>query len=224
MIRLLRSSYIPSHGVFVSVLALWMSLAVPAAMSATAPSSAIWSIQLHGGMFAPTEASATGPMAGMRYCKHYSPYLQGGLLTGWTLMSRSLEQPADSPPSFGPQVELARVDAHLVPVMGFLQVNLTEKSWLVPFLGIGAGYEWLILDARDHRTGVRAQRTYANVAWETYGGIGLRLRSGVRLNGEVYYNGGSLERDVTDASGRPFFEAIHVNGVGARVGLDLEFE
>jgi hypothetical protein len=209
----------------VLVLALWMSLAgrVPAAMSA-APSSNLWSIQLHGGMFAPNDVRTTSPMVGMRYCKHYSPHLQGGLLTGWTLMSKSLEQPFDGSPSFEPHVEVARADAHLVPVMGFIQVNLTERSWLVPFVGIGAGYEWLILDAQDHRNGLKFRANYANFAWETYGGIGLRLNSEVRVNGELFYNGGSLERNTIDASGHSWIEAIHANGVGARVGIDFVFE
>jgi hypothetical protein len=62
------------------------------------------------------------------------------------------------------------------------------------------------------------------MAWETYTGIGLRLTSRVRLNSELFYTGGSLQRKVPDSSGRIWREAIDVNGVGLRVGLDSIFE
>jgi hypothetical protein len=146
------------------------------------------------------------------------------LLTGLTLKSESLEVPVDGLQGSESQLELARVDANLVPVMGFIQIDLTERFWLVPFVGIGAGYEWLVLHTKDHRTGKESTASYANVAWETYGGVGLRLNSKVRVNGELFYNGGSMERGVHDASGRTFREAVDVNAVGARVGLDMAFE
>ena len=208
----------------VPLLALWMSLAVgvPAAIAQNGPD--IWSIQLDAGLFAPIAASGASPTIGMRYGKHYNPHVQGGLLTGWTLKSTRLEAPGDGLQSGESLVELARVDAQMVPLMGFVQVNFTERSWLVPFVGIGAGYEWLSLHAKDHRTGLNSTATYGNVAWETYAGLGLRLNSEVRLNGELFFNGGSLERDVLDPSGHAWREAVDVNGVGARVGLDMLFE
>lgn len=221
----MRSFHAPARCVrLVPLLALWMSLAVgvPGAIAQSAPD--IWSIQLHGGLFAPIEASGMSPTAGMRYSKHYTSYVQGGLLTGWTFKSKRLVAPADGLQSSESDVELARVDAHLVPLMGFMQVDLTERSWLVPFAGIGAGYEWLTLAAKDHRTGLDSRATYGNVAWEAYGGVGLRLTSKVRVNGELFYNGGSLERRVLDPSRGAWREAVHVNGVGARAGLDMVFE
>lgn len=208
----------------VPLLALWMSLAVgvPAAQAQIAPN--IWSIQLHGGLFTAIDASGASPTVGMRYSKHYNSHVQGGLLTGFTLNTKRLEAPADGLQSRQSHVELARVDTRLVPLMGFMQINLTEKSWLVPLVGIGAGYEWLTLDAKDHRTGQEFTASYGNVAWETYAGIGLRLNSKVRANGELFYNGGSLERRVVDANGLAWREAVDVKGVGVRVGLDMVFE
>lgn len=209
---------------FASLLALWMVTGHVSVALSQAASSNVWSIQLHGGAFAPIEANGSSPMIGMRYAKHYSPHLYGGLLTGLASVSRSLEQSTQMPPNVGPRAELARVDARLVPLMGFLQVNFTEKSWLMPLLGIGAGYEWLAVEANDFRTGSKSTSTYGNFAWETYGGVAVRLRSKMRLSGEVYYNGGSLQRVVFDEFGSRWIEAVHVNGVGARVGLDMDFE
>src|SRR5436190_5542851 len=208
----------------VPLLACWLCLAVriPAARAQTAPE--IWSIQLDGGVFAPVEASGASPTAGMRYCKHLGSHLQSGLLTAWAFKRAKLETTAGGQEGPVTHVELARADARLVPLMGFLQVDLTDRAWLVPFAGIGAGYEWLVLHAVDYRTGQQSKVAYGNVAWQTYGGVGLRLTSKVRLNSELYYNGGSLERAVRDPNGPTRREAIHVNGVGARVGLDMKFE
>src|SRR4030095_12658780 len=119
----MRSSHVPAQCVrLVPLLALCVSLAVavPAAIAQNAPE--IWSIQLHGGLFAPIEASGTSPTVGMRYCKHFGSHMQGGVLTGLTLKSKSLKAPVDG---LGGEshVELARVDAHMVPVMGFMQID-----------------------------------------------------------------------------------------------------
>lgn len=208
----------------VPLLVLGMAVAwgIPAARAQKPPE--VWSIQLHGGMFTAIDASGASPTVGMRYAKHFTSHIQGGLLTGLTMKRKSVETPATEPPGNDSSIELARVDAKLVPVMAFMQVNLTEKFFVVPFLGIGAGYEWLVLDIVDHRTGAKHKNKYDNVAWEAYGGVGLRLTRDVRLNGELYYNGGSLERVVKDSSGWPWHEAVHVNGVGARVGLDMNFQ
>jgi opacity protein-like surface antigen len=208
----------------VPLLALWMSLALPVAAASAPQAPVFWSIQLDGGVFSPIHASGTGPSVGMRYCKHFGSHVQGGMLTAWTLKRARVEAPTDGPQNGESDVELARVEARLVPLMGFMQVDFTDKSWLVPFVGIGAGYEWLVLNAEDHRTGQQSEAKYSNVAWETYTGVGLRLTSKVRLNSELYYNGGLLGRNVLDPSGRAWREAVNVNGVGARVGLDMIFE
>jgi hypothetical protein len=201
------------------LLALGMTLAwrVPLATSADASGRNIWSIQLDGGMFVPLASKGASPMIGMRYCKHYSSHLYGGLLTGVGSVSRSQEQPALGSPGAGSTVETARANARLVPVMGFLQVNLTDKFPLVPLVGFGAGYEWLSL------TGTETRAIYSNFAWQAYTGVALRVATGVRVNGEVFYNGGSLERHVTK-NDEIWLEAVHVNGIGLRVGLDMDFE
>jgi hypothetical protein len=50
--------------------------------------------------------------------------------------------------------------------------------------------------------------------------MGFRLDPATRVDLELFYNGGSLERASPSSTLR---EAVHVNGVGARVGLDLLF-
>lgn len=208
----------------VPLLAIWASLAAGIPAAAAQSSRQVWSVQLHGGLFAPFEALAASPSIGMRYGKHFSPYMQGGLLTGWATNGKKQNATTAGLGSFDAQVEVASVRAQLVPAMGFLQVNFTDRSWLVPFAGFGVGYEWLVLDVKDKQTGQNSRANYSNVAWEAYGGIGFRLSNRIRMNNELFYNGGSLERGGYDGSGREWREAVNVNGVGARVGLDMIFE
>ena len=221
----MRNAHVPAQRAhIVALLALGLSLGARGSAAAAQLGPEIWSMQLDGGLFAPMEASGASPTAGMRYCKHFGSHLQAGILTAWTFKRARLEAAPGGSQGFESHVELAQVDAHLVPAMGFMQVDLSDRSRLVPFVGFGAGYEWLILHALDHRTGLQSKMTYDNVAWETYAGIGVRLASIWRLNSELYFNGGSLQRRTVDPSGRLRIEVVNVNGVGARVGVDMEFD
>lgn len=182
-----------------------------------------YSLHLHGGLFAPIDVNATSPTMGMRLARNVTGHLQAGLMTGWTFRRKNLEQPVPSLPGIKPQLVLARLDGHLVPLMGFLQVNLSDKRYLIPYGGIALGYEWLSLVANDYVNGGQAHSSYANWAWESWGGIGIRLDQKVRFDTELFYNGGSLERDVVDSNGLTLREAIDANGVGARVGVGIQF-
>ena len=205
----------------VTMLALCLALAARASAAPPPLGPDVWSMQLDGGLFAPLQATGASPTAGMRYCKHIGTHLQSGLRTGWTFKRTKLE--SNGEPDADTHVELARVDANLVPVMAFMQVDLTDR-FLVPFFGFGVGYEWLMLHSFDHRTGAQEKARYANLAWQTFAGVGLQLTSIWRVNGELYYNGGSLEREVRLPDGTVQREAVDVNGVGLRVGLDMKFD
>ena len=193
----------------------------PVAPASKAPKPKANSIHLHGGLFEPIDVNAPSPTLGLRLGRRLGSHLQGGLLVDWALERKNLEQPVNGLPGLQPNLILARAEGHLVPAMAFIQVNLTEKRYLVPYAGIAAGYEWLILRATDYRTDETASATYANWAWQSWGGVGLRLDPGLRVDFELSYNGGSLERDVANPTGGTLHEAVRVNGVGAKVGLDI---
>jgi hypothetical protein len=187
------------------------------------PTAGTSSIHLHGGLFLPLQATEPSPTIGMRLGKHVGSHLMMGLLGGWTRERKELKSADTDTPGIQPDTILARADAHVVPVMAFLQVNLTNKFFIVPYIGGGVGYEWLILEVNDFRDGRTASVTFSNWAYETYAGVGLQLARDLRIDGELFYNGASLERDIVDANGHPWKQAIDMNGVGARVGLDIVF-
>jgi len=197
----------------------WIPQKEQSLVERTTPPSLL--IHLHGGMFTPTEVNAPSPTLGLRLSKLVSSNLQAGVLTAYTLQRKDLTEDLNSLPGTQPKRLLARSDAQLVPLMGFLRVNFTQKAWLVPYFGVGAGYEWLQYKATDYQTEVTNSVTYSNWAWEGWVGMGIRLGQSLRVNGEIFYNGASLERDVVDEFGQPWTEVVDLNGVGARVGLDI---
>jgi len=189
-----------------------------------APRGRTGAIHLHGGVFAPINANAPGTTFGTRIGVHMGAPLLLGFLAGWTYESKSLVQPVNTGlPGLEPKTVLATATAQLIPAMAFLQVTLSEKYPLVPYVGVGAGYEWLVLGVKDYRTAAHASRTYSNWAWQSYAGMGMKLSGTLRLDGEVFYNGANLARDVYDANGVRWRETVNVNGAGARVGLYIAY-
>jgi len=181
-------------------------------------------IHLHGGVWAPIDASVTNAMLGMRIGANMGEPVLFGLQTGWTYHTKSLyDTVASGPPGLNPRTVLATGTAHLIPAMAFLQVTLTQKLPIVPYAGIAAGYEWLYLLAKDYRTSRDTSLTYANFAWEWYAGVGLKLSQSVRVDGEVYYNGASLTRDVPGANNTTLKEAVDMDGAGVRIGLNIVY-
>ena len=195
----------------------------PATQTPTRPKSKAYRVHLHGGLFAPIDVNATSPTIGLRLGRRLVSHVQGGLLIGWTFERKNLEQPVTGLPGLQPHRILARVDGQLVPAMAYIQVDLNESRFLVPYVGIATGYEWFKLKANDYRTGETASATFSNVAWESWGGFGLRLGPDMTFDSELFYNGGSLEREVSDTSGQSWTEAVHANGIGARVGVNFMF-
>jgi hypothetical protein len=215
---------------FVAVAAL-LTVGAHAAAAQSSADVTMWtptdekvSLHLHGGLFLPIDVNAPSPTFGLRLSKLVGSHLQVGILTGWTFERKDLTTGGDSLPGSEPQLVLARVESHLVPLMGYIRVNLTEKHWLVPYVGVGTGYEWLTFQATDYRSQLTGSATYANWAWEGWLGLGIRLGQDLRVNGEAYYNGASLERDVIDESGNIWKEVVKMDGVGLRLGVDIIFQ
>lgn len=180
-------------------------------------------LHLHGGVFAPSNANVPSATLGARLGFNVGSHVLMGFSGDWTFHTKSREQSSDSLPGLEPKIVLAKVNAHLIPAMAFIQVKLTDQFPIVPYIGVGAGYEWLILNATDYRITPHptASRTYANWAWQSYAGLGLALSKSTRLDGELFFNGGTLGRDITDETGTEWRETVNAKGVGARVGIDI---
>jgi hypothetical protein len=188
------------------------------------PRTRTGAITFYGGAFTRTSyAAAANANLGARIGINVGNPLVIGIESGWIYHTKSLYDTSTTPipPAFEPKVVLATATANLIPVMAFLQATLNDKRMLAPYVGIGAGYEWLILTAKDYRSGGTSKSlTYGNWAWDWYGGVGLKLSQGLRLNGEVFYNIGTLGRDVYVGNDL-LRETVDVQGAGARIGLNI---
>lgn len=114
-------------------------------------------------------------------------------------------------------------ESNLWPVMATLEFRL-PTGVLEPYVGGGAGWEFLNVQAYDGTTGLNYSADYNGFGYQAFGGLKLPLGSRARLSGEVYYNGATVDRHFFDPlTGYEIEESVDVNGVGARGGLSFAF-
>jgi hypothetical protein len=187
--------------------------------------------EVHVGFFDPTDNFSTGFEAGVRAGPQVDPHVQIGLGLDWWHKSESstTDLGAITVPggSGSERLLLARSTANLVPIMAFVQVSGDENMPVIPYGGFGAGYEWLFLTADDFLTGNSFDQTFGGWGWQLWGGAGIPLGSGTRLNGEVFYNGSEVGSDVdvmiADFGPATVRDVVKVNGVGMRFGISWGF-
>ena len=188
--------------------------------------SFVGEIQLHGGAFMPANATQVSSSFGGRASALLTNQLSAGLSVDWFVHSHnSLGSPASALPAseYTPKPVLADASTQLLPVMLFAQIAPWPKAPLIPYAGIGGGYEWLRSTAHDYQAGTSYEATFSNWAWQMWGGMGLKLARQLRLDGEAYYNGGTLKREASDPNGSPYRQVVTIDGTGARFGLNLVY-
>src|SRR5262249_59759630 len=106
------------------------------------PRSRTGEINLHGGLFALSHSSANSPTMGLRIGLDLGSHVLLGVLGDWSFNQKSLRTPVSGAlPGYEPNIVLAKVNAQLIPAMAFLQIKLTDKIPLVPYIGVGAHVE-----------------------------------------------------------------------------------
>jgi len=184
----------------------------------------IGEVQLYGGVYMPSNTSQSSGALGARFAAFMVPQLSMGLSADWFFNSNSsLGAPGPTLPAsvFAPRAVLGDASTQLLPVMAFLQLTPWKNAPLVPYVGGGAGYEWLLARANNYQDGSSFSATFSNWAWQAWGGIGIPLSRQLRINGEAFYNAGSLGRDLHDQSGMLTRQVVDVTGAGVRGGLTV---
>jgi len=186
--------------------------------------------QLHAGFFDPTDGFSSGFVGGFRAGPQVDPHVQVGMAMDWWHKSQSTTMRLGDvglPGGGTEELVLSKVDANLMPILAFVQVRGDENLPIIPYAGVGAGYEWLFLYAYDGWTGGYFDQTFGGFAWQAWGGIGIPLDGRTRLVGEVFYNGSEVGSDVEVYV--PGFgyavvrDEIWMNGVGMRFGVSWGF-
>jgi hypothetical protein len=185
--------------------------------------------QLHMGASTPAVTDGEAPSGfagGFRVGPMIDPHVQVGLSLDW--FHRSSETRAPIGPVYDldgfpviPEQVLARRSYDIVPLMGFLQITAAPNAALVPYFGIGGGYEWMSISETDE-TGSSYDAEYGAPAWQAWAGLAIPLGRHARLSGEAFYLGGEPTREVQDELGT-YQERVDADMAGVRFGLSFGF-
>jgi hypothetical protein len=187
---------------------------------------------LHVGIFDPSGGFSSGVDVGFRAGPQIDPHIQLGVGLDWWYKHESQTQSVGNGEfpiggTFEQQREISHFTANLIPIMGFLQVSGDDNMQVIPYGGVGLGYEMLWLsgsgrDAADQPFDFDAN--YGGYGWQAWGGVAIPLSGQSRINGEVFGNFSELGRDVDDPlTGDRIREIVDMNGIGARVGVTWGF-
>jgi hypothetical protein len=187
--------------------------------------------QVYGGFFDPTDNFSTGFDGGIRIGPQVDPHVQIGLALDWWHKSQSERTNLGVVPlpggSGSEELVLSKSTADLVPMLAFVQVSGDENMPVIPYAGVGVGYEWLIVSADDYTTSQTFDQTFGGFGWQIWGGAALPLSGRVRATGEVFYNGSEVGTDVDvmtyDGLPATVRDVVKMNGVGMRFGLSWGF-
>ena len=185
--------------------------------------------QVHVGWFDPDGAQSARFDLGVRGGPMLDERLQVGLAVDWihrsensTSVSREIMGPGGVPITV--RQDLSRTSVNMFPVMGFVQFGMSDDLPVIPYFGAAAGYQVLTLSGDDFVSGRSYEGTFSGWGWQLWGGAGVPLGGRTRLNGEVYVNGATLERDATDVlSGATQHETVSADGLGMRFGVAWGF-
>ena len=185
--------------------------------------------EFHGGFIEPDGDVETQTVFGLKIAGMADPHIQVGGLVDWAHRGRTVTEIVST--STGPggedirtQIELARSSTDLVPMLAFLQFSGDDRMGLVPYVGVGGGYQLLFLSAEDFATGEDFDATFGGWGWQAWAGIGIPLSRQARLTAEIFRLGGTVSREVDDlTSGLEVREEVDVDGTGARFGIAFSF-
>lgn len=184
-------------------------------------------VQFHAGFFNPTDNTGTSFVGGFRAGPLVDPHIQLGVGVDWMHRSQNeseliSEVPGPGGTTIETRQQLAQSSSNLFPITAFLQVSADDRMPVIPYFGVGGGYEVLFLSATDFQTGDKFDGTFGGWAWQAWGGAAIPLSRESRLVGEVFLNQGDVARDVDSPVGT-LHETVNVNGVGMRLGFNWGF-
>ena len=120
-------------------------------------------------------------------------------------------------------VETQSVDTDLLPVMGFVRLKFPMAPQFTPYVGAGAGYEWLWVQGTDS-DGVPFSNDYAGFGAQLMGGVNIMASETVGLYGEATYNISTLNFDYYDPTlNQQIKESVDMDGLAVHGGLRFRF-
>ncbi len=185
--------------------------------------------QIHIGYYDPDGDASKRFLVGIRGGPMIDEHIQLGVGVDWAHKNEKTSSVSHS--EIGPggtpievRTDLASASYNFFPLMAFVQISADDDLGVVPYFGAAAGYEVLSLSAENFQTGDTYDGTFGGWGWQLWGGAALPLSGRTRVTGELYVNGGELNRDVDNVlSGGTYRETVSADGMGLRLGLAWGF-
>ncbi|MGH7740840.1 MAG: hypothetical protein ACRENS_02330 [Candidatus Eiseniibacteriota bacterium] len=180
--------------------------------------------QIHGGFFTPQGGSGQGFVLGLRGGPMVSENVQLGVAMDWEHRSNQGGNLVGSSNGPGGTVIVTRQvvnsSENTFPLLAFLQLAGSSKRAIVPYLGVGGGYEIVSLYATDYLTSTAFSATYGGWGWQSWAGLRIPFAGHSGLLAEGYMNRATAYRDVYDPYyGMTLRESVNLSGYGGRFGL-----
>lgn len=185
-------------------------------------------MSIGGGMFDPKTQPGNGFYANFDIGSEVSAPLDIGGRVAWYHRSSNGEEVLSSytlPNGTVVQqsVETQSVDTDLLPVMGIVRLKFPVAPQFTPYVGGGAGYEWLWVQGTDSN-GVPFSNDYAGFGAQLMGGVNVMASESVGLYGEATYNFSSLDFDYYDPTlNQQIKESVDMDGLALHGGLRFRF-
>ena len=179
-----------------------------------------------GGVFDPQDQPGGGFYGSLGLGSEIAPPLDLGFQVSWWHRDSDGEQvvlqyqlPDGS--TVDQVIETESVDTDLIPLMGIARLRFPISPYFQPYVGGGAGYEWLSIEGVDELGPF--QYDYDGFGAQVMGGLNLYASKSVGIYGEATYNWSSPDRTVFINGVGEVKEEIDMDGLAFHGGLRFRF-
>lgn len=121
------------------------------------------------------------------------------------------------------EIQTQSVNTDLVPLMGIVRVKFPITSQFQPYVGGGAGIEWLVVEGVDQQ-GFSFSNDYSGFGAQVMAGVNLAASSSTALYAETVYNVSTVHADFFDETVNAVVrESLDFDGLALHGGLRIRF-
>ena len=118
-------------------------------------------------------------------------------------------------------VQSQSVDTDLIPLMGIMRLRFPISPYFQPYIGGGAGYEWLSVTGVDELGPF--DFNYGGFGAQAMGGLNIYASKTIALYGEAVYNWSAPDRHVFVNGLGEVKEEVAMDGMAVHGGLRFRF-
>jgi hypothetical protein len=175
------------------------------------------SAHVHAGVFAPRGSPKAMFALVTRVAGNVLPGLQVGAALDWHHAAVGELSISGK----GRTVPRAEIDEF--PLLAYLQVGRPGMPDILPYVGIGGGYDLCFVGSADTGT-----QLFGRWGWQAWAGLAKRIwydgtATRVTIGVEAFFDGARPARSFRDASGERRREVLDLTGAGIRLGLGAEY-